>query len=52
MSKTDNELALNPIFLTAIEMMENTRSHLFITGRAGTGKSKLLEYFCELLIKS
>lgn len=47
MSKTDNELALNPIFLTAIEMMENTRSHLFITGRAGTGKSKLLEYFCE-----
>ena len=45
MSKTNCELDLNPLFLTAIDTMENTGDYLFITGRAGTGKSKLLEYF-------
>lgn len=45
MSKTNCELDLNPLFLTAIDTMENTGDYFFITGRAGTGKSKLLEYF-------
>ncbi len=42
-----NQLELNTLFLTALEQMENTNNHLFITGRAGTGKSRLLEHFRE-----
>jgi len=40
-----DEIELNKQFLTALELMEHTRRHLLITGRAGTGKSTLLEYF-------
>ena len=29
------------------DLMENTRKNLFITGKAGTGKSYLLKYFKE-----
>lgn len=43
MSKTNCELDLNPLFLTAIDTMKNTGDYLFITGRAGTGKYKLLD---------
>lgn len=32
-------------FQQAFGMIENTRKHIFITGKAGTGKSTLLEYF-------
>lgn len=32
-------------FKKAFDLMENSRSHLFITGKAGTGKSTLLQYF-------
>lgn len=32
-------------FLDCIESMENTHLNLFITGKAGTGKSTLIEYF-------
>ena len=35
----------NEEFQNAFQMMENTNKHLFITGKAGTGKSTLLEYF-------
>ena len=42
-----NQLELNPLFLVALEQMENTNNHLFITGRAGTGKSRLLAHFRE-----
>ncbi|MDF3033588.1 MAG: ATP-dependent exoDNAse [Alphaproteobacteria bacterium] len=38
-------LDLNPLFQHALDLMENTRLNLFITGRAGTGKSTLLNYF-------
>lgn len=38
---------LNPAFKQAIALMEQTQQHLFITGKAGTGKSTLLDYFCE-----
>jgi len=40
-------LDLNPKFQQALELMETTRLNLFITGRAGTGKSTLLNYFRE-----
>ena len=29
------------------DLMENTRKNIFITGKAGTGKSYLLKYFKE-----
>lgn len=36
---------LNPQFQKAIDLLENSHTSLFITGRAGTGKSTLLRYF-------
>ena len=36
---------MNPQFQRALHAMENTKSHVFITGRAGTGKSTLLKVF-------
>ena len=39
------KLDLNPQFLRALNLMEESGKHLFITGKAGTGKSTLLEYF-------
>ncbi len=38
---------LSPSFKHAIDIMESTKKNLFITGKAGTGKSTLLEYFRE-----
>ena len=38
-------LDINAEFKTAFNLMENTRECLFITGKAGTGKSTLLKYF-------
>ena len=35
----------NPEFLRALDLMEETDKNIFITGRAGTGKSTLLNYF-------
>lgn len=40
------QLDFNPQFEHAIDLMETTDQHLFITGKAGTGKSTVLEYFC------
>lgn len=40
------KLDINPQFKRAIDMMANTDKCLFITGKAGTGKSTLLNYFC------
>ena len=36
---------INPDFQRAWIVMENSSRHVFITGRAGTGKSTLLDYF-------
>ncbi|KKU46227.1 MAG: PIF1 helicase [Microgenomates group bacterium GW2011_GWA2_46_7] len=36
---------LNPQFLSTLDLLENSSDSLFITGRAGTGKSTLLTYF-------
>ena len=38
---------LNKEFKQALELMENSGKSVFITGRAGTGKSTLLTYFCR-----
>ena len=38
-------IELDDKFRAAVALMENSRNNLLITGRAGTGKSTLLEYF-------
>ena len=42
-----SEIDLNPQFRRALALMEETKQHVFVTGRAGTGKSTLLVYFRE-----
>jgi ATP-dependent DNA helicase PIF1 len=37
----------NERFLEAMRLLEETDRSLFITGKAGTGKSTLLSHFCE-----
>jgi len=41
----------NSQFQRALDIMEKTRKNVFITGRAGTGKSTLLNYFCDQTAK-
>ena len=41
------KLDLNSQFKRALQLMEKSQQHLFITGKAGTGKSTLLNYFCN-----
>ena len=38
-------IELNEQFKRALDIMEHTEKSIFITGRAGTGKSTLLDYF-------
>jgi len=47
MNKTSRqvEIDFNPEFQRALALMEDTAQNLLITGRAGTGKSTLLNYF-------
>ncbi|MCL4457323.1 MAG: AAA family ATPase [Nitrospirae bacterium] len=45
MKSADISLDLNPQFLNALNVMEETDKNAFITGRAGTGKSTLLQHF-------
>jgi ATP-dependent exoDNAse (exonuclease V) alpha subunit len=40
-----DNLELNDEFLGAFNLLENTNESIFITGKAGTGKSTLLKYF-------
>ena len=40
-------IEINPEFARALELISAGHSNLFITGKAGTGKSTLLEYFRE-----
>ena len=42
---------LNERFKDALALMEDTNKNLFITGKAGTGKSTLLSYFCAMTEK-
>ena len=39
------KIEINEKFKLALDTIENTDKHIFITGKAGTGKSTLLEYF-------
>jgi len=39
------KIDFNAGFNRALDLMENTSQHIFITGKAGTGKSTLLNYF-------
>jgi len=45
MAQKSFTIDLNEQFLHALEVMENSQKNVFITGRAGTGKSTLLDYF-------
>ncbi len=38
-------IEINPEFRRALDVMETTGRNIFITGKAGTGKSTLLDYF-------
>ncbi len=39
------KIEINSCFARALQLMEKTNRDIFVTGRAGTGKSTLLEYF-------
>lgn len=45
-------IELDDKFRAAVALMENSRNNLLITGRAGTGKSTLLEYFRSVTKKN
>ena len=42
---SSKQIELNEQFKLALDMLENTSKNVLITGRAGTGKSTLLDYF-------
>ncbi|MBM3297141.1 MAG: AAA family ATPase, partial [Candidatus Aminicenantes bacterium] len=42
---------INPQFRRALDLLEGSSRHVFITGRAGTGKSTLLEHFRDTTLK-
>lgn len=41
----NKDIELNDQFVHALRLMEDTNRNVFVTGRAGTGKSTLLQYF-------
>lgn len=41
----------NPEFRQAYRLLEATRANVFLTGKAGTGKSTFLKYICDNLYK-
>lgn len=45
--KVNLNLDISPPFQYALRLMEEGKKNLFITGKAGTGKSTLLDYFCS-----
>ena len=47
-----SELDFNEEFVAAFEALENTGQHMYITGKAGTGKSTLLQYFRQKTSKN
>ena len=46
------ELDFNEEFAAAFEALENTGQNMYVTGKAGTGKSTLLQYFREKTAKN
>ncbi len=51
MHKKQTKIEINPEFKQALDLLETSNQHLFITGNAGTGKSTLLEYFKKTTTK-
>jgi len=47
MHKNAPEIEINEQFRKALDILDNTCKNVFITGKAGTGKSTLLKYFRE-----
>ncbi len=45
--RQSSQIDLNSQFKKALDLIENTSKNVFITGRAGTGKSTLLKFFRE-----
>src|SRR5437868_3426323 len=43
---------LNPEFRHALDLLENGTTHVFVTGKAGTGKSTLLNHFRQTTKKT
>lgn len=41
----NSKIELNEQFKKALDLMETSRKNVFVTGKAGTGKSTLLDYF-------
>lgn len=52
MPAENKKIEINEQFKIAINLMNNTNKSIFITGKAGTGKSTLLDYFCKNTKKS
>lgn len=53
MATTDTQtIEFNPEFRQALHLMEETDTNVFVTGRAGTGKSTLLRYFRDTTEKA
>jgi ATP-dependent DNA helicase PIF1 len=46
------DIEINDEFRASLDIIENNKENLFITGRAGTGKSTLLQYFRATTQKS
>ena len=45
------DIEINPQFKKALDLLEGTESNVFITGKAGTGKSTLLDHFRKITQK-
>src|ERR1700722_19798666 len=43
----NREITITPEFQHVFDLLENTRQNVFLTGKAGTGKSTFLHYFRE-----
>lgn len=46
------KIELNELFEKALGLMGDSNKNVFITGKAGTGKSTLLDYFCQTTKKA
>lgn len=47
-----NNIEINDQFRKALDLLENSSQSVFISGKAGTGKSTLLEYFRDTTLKN
>jgi len=50
--EVNKEIEINQQFEEALDLLENTKKNVFITGNAGTGKSTLLDLFRKITKKN